>query len=154
MLSIILGIIVVILDQSTKYLVATRLTEFQEVPIIRGFFSLQYLHNPGAAFGMLKNQQWIFIVVSLVAIGAILYYLRFPEAKRGLVPWALGFLMGGAAGNMIDRLRHKEVVDFLMFYHKSYVFPNFNVADTAITLGVGLFILHIVLTGEKKGEGV
>lgn len=150
MLSIVLAVIVAALDQLTKWLISVRMQEFQDIPVIRGFFSIQFVRNPGAAFGMLENKQWLFILVTLAAVGAMLYYLRTPEGKKGVIPWALGLLMGGAVGNLIDRVRFGRVVDFLLFYWKDYSFPNFNVADIAITVGVGLFILHLILTGENK----
>lgn len=150
MLSILLAVAVVVVDQLTKWLVSARLEEAQEIPVIHGFFSLQFVRNPGAAFGMLANQQWLFILVSVAAIGAMIYFLRNPEARRGTLPWAIGLLLGGAAGNLIDRIRFGKVVDFFLFYHKDWFFPNFNVADIAITVGVGLFILHLILTGEKQ----
>lgn len=150
MLSIIVAIVVLGLDRWTKWLVSTKMAEFQEVPVIRGFFSLQYVRNPGAAFGMLAHQQWLFITVSIAAIIGMLWFLRHPEARRGLIPWALGLLMGGAAGNLVDRVLQQRVVDFFLFYYKSYIFPNFNVADIAITCGVGLFILHLLLEGREK----
>lgn len=118
--------------------------------MIAGFFSLEFVYNPGAAFGMLANQQWLFITVSVGAIAAMLWFLRLPEAKEGVVPYAMGLLMGGAAGNLLDRIQHGKVVDFLLFYWRDYHFPNFNVADIAITVGVGLFILHLMLNGEKE----
>lgn len=150
MLVLLLGIGVLLLDLGTKWLVSTTMTEFQTIPVISGFFSLQFVHNPGAAFGMLANQQWLFILVTVVALGAILIFSRRPEARHGVVPWALGLLLGGAAGNLVDRVRFGKVVDFFLFYWKEYSFPNFNVADIAISVGVGLFILHLSLTGEKK----
>ncbi|HYF95762.1 MAG TPA: signal peptidase II [Symbiobacteriaceae bacterium] len=155
MLAILLALTVVALDQFTKWLVSTRLEEFAEVPVIEGFFSLQHVRNPGAAFGMLADQRWLFIGVTLVAVAGMLYYLRRPEGRQGMVPWALGLLLGGAVGNLIDRIRFGKVVDFFLFYWRDYLFPNFNVADIAINVGVGLFILHLVLTGEKeRREGV
>jgi signal peptidase II len=154
-LAIALAVIVLALDIATKWLVLTRMAEWQEIPIIPGFFSLQFVYNPGAAFGMLAHQQWLFIGVSAVAILAILAYLRRPEAREGLMPWGLGLLLGGAVGNLIDRLRWGKVVDFFLFYWRDYHFPNFNVADIGITVGVGLFILHLLLTGEsERREGV
>jgi signal peptidase II len=148
--SLVLAVIVAVLDQLTKWLVSVRMVEFQEIAIVDRFFSLQFVRNPGAAFGMLANKQWLFILVSLAAIAAMAYFLRHPDAKKGTMPWALGLLMGGAVGNLIDRIRFGRVVDFFLFYWKDYSFPNFNVADIAITVGVGLFILHLILTGEKK----
>ncbi|HEY3365617.1 MAG TPA: signal peptidase II [Symbiobacteriaceae bacterium] len=150
MLSIILGILVLLLDQGTKWLVSTRMAEFQEYPVIHGLFSMQFVRNPGAAFGMLAHQRWLFVTVSLVAIGGMLWFTRHPDARRGLVPWALGLLMGGAAGNLVDRVLYGKVVDFFLFYWKGHVFPNFNVADIAINVGVGLFLLHLLLEGREK----
>ena len=154
MLAIVLGIVIVTLDQLTKWLISSRMELFAEIPVINGFFSLQYVHNPGAAFGMLANQRWLFVAIGLIASGAIIYYSRQAEAKRGVMPWALGLLLGGTIGNLIDRMLTGEVVDFFLFYWKDYLFPNFNVADIAINVGVGLFILHLIFTGEKpKREG-
>ncbi|HLN63570.1 MAG TPA: signal peptidase II [Symbiobacteriaceae bacterium] len=155
MFSIVLAGLVLALDQLTKWLVGARMEEFQEIPVIRGFFSLQFVRNPGAAFGMLANQQWLFILVALTAVGAMVYFLRHPEAKLPILKWAMGLLLGGALGNMVDRIRYGKVVDFFLFYWKDYSFPNFNVADIAITVGVGLFVLHLIFTGEKQQrEGV
>ena len=155
MLGILLALAVVALDQFTKWLVSVRMEELAEVPVIHGFFSLQYVRNPGAAFGMLADQRWLFIGVTFAAVAGMLYYLRRPEGRHGVVPWALGLLLGGAVGNLIDRIRFGKVVDFFLFYWRDYLFPNFNVADIAINVGVGLFILHLVLTGEKeRREGV
>lgn len=150
MWSIILAVAAVVLDQLTKWLVMTRMVELQEIPIISGFFSLQFVYNPGAAFGMLANQQWFFILVALGAVGGMLYYMRHPEAQHWRARLALGLLIGGAVGNLIDRVRVGKVVDFLLFYWKDYYFPNFNVADICITVGVGLLVLHLLLTEEKK----
>lgn len=131
-------------------MVTSGMTEFQEIPVIDGFFSLQFVYNPGAAFGMLANQKWLFVVVSLGAVGGILYFMRRPEAKQGVLPLAMGLLLGGAIGNLVDRVRYGKVVDFLLFYWREWSFPNFNVADIGITVGVGLFILHLMLNGEKE----
>lgn len=155
MFAIIVGLIVLAADQVTKWLVVTRMTEFAEIPVIQGFFSLQFVHNTGAAFGMLSGMRWLFVGVSLVAVGAMLYFVRHPEGKQGLVPLALGLLLGGSVGNLVDRIRFGQVVDFFLFYWRDYSFPNFNVADIGITVGVGLFILHLMLTGEKqRREGI
>lgn len=150
MVTILLALIVFGIDLWTKWLVTSRMTEFQEIPIIANFFSLEFVYNPGAAFGMLANQQWLFITVSIGAIAAMLWFLRHPDAKQGVVPYGLGLLMGGAAGNLLDRIQHGKVVDFLLFYWRDYHFPNFNVADIGITVGVGLIILHLILNGEKE----
>jgi signal peptidase II len=148
--SIVLAAIVVALDQLTKWMVLERMNLHNEIPVISGFFSLQFVYNPGAAFGMLANQQWLFILVATTAVGAMLWFLRHPDAQHPVIKVAMGLLMGGAIGNLIDRIRFDKVVDFLLFYWRDYYFPNFNVADIAVTVGVGLFVLHMMLTGEKK----
>jgi lipoprotein signal peptidase len=144
--SILIAAVAVILDQLTKWLVATRMAEFEEIPVISGFFSLQYVHNTGAAFGMLKNARWFFVGVAAAAVIGILYYLRQPEARHPLLRVSLGLIMGGAVGNMIDRILNGRVVDFLLFYWRDYYFPNFNVADICVTVGVGLLFLYLLLS--------
>ncbi len=150
MLSIVVAIVAVVVDQVTKWLVATRMALHSEIEIIPGFFSLQYVHNTGAAFGMLRNGRWFFVAVAALAVAGILYYLRQPESRHPLLRVALGLVMGGAVGNMIDRIATGRVVDFLLFYWRDYSFPNFNVADICVTVGVGLLFLHLVLL-ERKG---
>lgn len=150
MWSILIAAVAIALDQFTKWLIATRMTELQEIPIIPGFFSLQFIRNPGAAFGMLANQTWFFVLVTLGAVGFILYYLRQQASRHWISTLALGLLLGGAIGNLIDRLRFGRVVDFLLFYWRDYYFPNFNVADICITVGVGLLVLYLLLMEEKK----
>lgn len=152
MISIAVGLVTLALDLWTKWLVTTRMTEYEEIRIIEGFFSFQFVYNPGAAFGMLANQKWLFVLVSAAAIIAILYFIRKPEARIGLAPWALGLLLGGAAGNLVDRIRYGKVVDFFLFYYRDWSFPNFNVADIGITIGVGLLILHLMLEEGQQSE--
>lgn len=149
MFSILLAAVVLGLDQLTKWLVATQMAEFETIEVIPGFFSLQFVYNQGAAFGILQNQTWLLVLVAGGAVGAIIYYLRQPEAQRGLMPLALGLLLGGTLGNLTDRIRLGRVVDFFLFYWQDYRFPNFNVADIGITVGVGLLILYMFM-GEKK----
>jgi len=146
---ILLALTVLGLDQFTKWLVVTRMAEFETIPVIPGFFSIQFVYNTGAAFGILQNQTWFLVLVATVAAGVILYYLRRPEAKWGVLPLALGLLLGGTLGNLVDRVRFGKVVDFFLFYWKDYRFPNFNVADIGITVGVALLALYLGLTGEK-----
>ena len=141
---------VVLLDQVTKLLIVRTLPLHTVKPIIDGFFSLVHVHNPGGAFGMMASMSpairtAVFLVVSAMAIGLILYFYHTTPANR---PWlATGFalIFGGAIGNMIDRVRMGKVVDFLDFYIGNWHWPAFNVADSAITIGVGIFILHLVL---------
>ena len=150
MSSILIAVAAVVLDQLTKWLVATRMTELAEISVIPGFFSLQYVHNTGAAFGMLKNARWFFVAVAAAAVVGILYYLRQPESRHPVMRVSLGLIMGGAVGNMIDRILAGRVVDFLLFYWRDYYFPNFNVADICVTVGVGLLFVHLLLTERES----
>lgn len=142
-----IGLVVLALDLLTKYVVQTNMALYESIPVWPGVFHITYVLNPGAAFGILQNQRWLFVLISLAAVGAILYYSRHPLAKRGLTPLSLGLVLGGAIGNMIDRVFRGKVVD--MFEARFIRFPVFNVADIAIVCGVGLMILLILQ--DSKG---
>lgn len=141
---------VVLLDQLTKAVIVRELPLHHVIPVVNGFFNLVHVHNPGGAFGLMAElgpalRTAVFIFVSALAIGVILYFYHSTPAGR---PWlATGFalIFGGAVGNMIDRLRMGAVVDFLDFYLGSFHWPAFNLADSAITIGVGIFVLHLLL---------
>lgn len=150
MVTILLAALVLALDYFTKWLVMTRMVEYESIPIIPGFFSLNYIRNPGAAFGMLANQKWLFVVVSLATIGGIVYYAFKPEGRKRWVAIDMGLILGGAVGNLLDRLRFEAVVDMFHFYWRDWYFPIFNVADIAIVCGVGLFILCLYLEARQE----
>jgi signal peptidase II len=141
---------VLILDQVTKALVLKHLPLGGSVPVIPGCFALTHVHNPGGAFGFLaamssEVRSLLFIAVSLLAAGLIVYfYWRTPPRQRVLA-FGLALVFGGAVGNLIDRLRFGIVVDFLDVYLGDLHWPAFNVADSGITVGVGIFALHLLL---------
>jgi signal peptidase II len=116
------------------------MAELESIPLIRGVFHLTYILNPGAAFGMLAYKTVFFIVMAIVVIGGVIIYNHRLSGEQLVLRIALGLQVGGAIGNLIDRVRFAHVVDFLDFR----VFPVFNFADTAITVGVGLLILEIL----------
>ncbi|MDA3786324.1 MAG: signal peptidase II [Deltaproteobacteria bacterium] len=151
MLSILGG--VVALDQATKWWImeSFRLHELREV--IPGFFNLVYLHNSGAAFSLLASaegawKKWFFIAVAVGALAFILVLFKQYCLKNRDYTVALGLIAGGAVGNLIDRLRFGSVVDFLDFYLAGYHWPAFNVADSAICIGVGLFLYRNLRDGN------
>jgi signal peptidase II len=119
------------------------------IPIVDGFFSLTYVRNTGAAFGIFAGSHEVFrlpflIGVSILAIGFILVMLkRLRDAATGLVT-ALTFILGGAIGNLIDRVLHGEVIDFLDVYYSNYHWPAFNLADSFITVGVTITLFYLV----------
>lgn len=146
-------LLVLPLDQWTKYEVSKRLHYRETIEVIPHFFNLTHVRNPGGAFGLLGGEKGgkgtvFFIFFSLLAIGSILYFfLRLKE--ENLLSFALSLVLGGAIGNLIDRFWYGEVIDFLDFYLFSYHWPAFNIADSAITLGIALLACTMWM-GEKK----
>lgn len=124
-------------DYASKLLIRSRMDLFQEIVIIPRVFSITHIENPGAAFGMLANQRWLFIGVTIAVIVMVMVYARQFAATRSAAIYALGMMLGGAVGNFIDRVRTGLVTDFIEIKG----FPVFNVADSFIVIGVGLFIL-------------
>lgn len=139
------GIITVVLDQVTKYIVQTNMQEWQSIPLIQDVFHLTYVLNPGAAFSMLPNKTGFLILIAVLVVVGIVFFNRQLPSDKHLMRVALGLQVGGALGNLIDRLRFAHVVDFFDFR----VFPVFNIADIAISVGVGLLILEIILQEIK-----
>ena len=146
------ALVVLVIDQITKFLALDHLALGVPVPVVDGFFSLTLVMNPGLAFGMLSSTptawRWIVALLSIGAL-AVLATLGFRLLPTGGWPTrvALGFIFGGATGNLIDRGRFGAVVDFLDFYWRDYHWPAFNAADSAISVGVALLALKIVWPG-------
>ena len=150
-------IAVVVADQLTKWWVVTSFAHYEIRTIIPGFFNLTYITNTGAAFGLFAGRQTLgrqvfFLVVAMAALLVMFFSYRHYRSQGRLFLHAIGLIAGGALGNMIDRLRVGAVVDFLDFYVKGLHWPAFNVADSAITIGVGLFILGSMLAPEGNRE--
>ncbi len=154
---IIISTLTVLLDQATKYFVMKGMTVGQSIPIIDGFLSLTYVMNPGAAFGFLSSSAAnfrvpFFLGVSVVAIGVVLFFYLKGARENVLLQIGLSLVLGGAAGNLIDRIRFQEVVDFIDVYIQRLHWPAFNVADSAISIGVSVLILDMILAGRKGKE--
>jgi signal peptidase II len=139
----------IVLDQISKMVILRWIPMFEIVPVIPGFFNITHIHNPGGAFGFMAGQgpeirSFLFLTMSSLAAVIIFYfYLRTPAGY----PWlstALLLIFGGAVGNMIDRFRFGEVVDFLDFYAGGYHWPAFNVADSGITVGMAILVYHLL----------
>lgn len=136
-----------VLDQVTKSLIIARFPKGGFAQIIPGFFDIFHAHNEGAAFGLFKgNPVLFFLVVSTLAIGFILYYFIQLERHQVLMAASLSLILGGALGNLLDRLRHGFVVDFLRFFIGDHSWPTFNVADIAIVVGVAAFAADMIRT--------
>ena len=140
---------IVIVDQVTKAIVDRTMSLHESIPIIDGFFNLTYIRNTGAAFGIFSGSHEVFrlpflIGVSVLAIGFILVMLkRLRDDATGLTI-ALAFILGGAIGNLIDRVVYGEVIDFLDVYWADYHWPAFNVADSFITIGVTITLFYLI----------
>jgi len=147
--------LILFVDQWTKHAIQQRLVLYQKVEVIHGFFNLVHVRNTGGVFGIFGGEKGglgslLFVVVSLVAIGSILFlFIRLKEDEKTL-SLSLSLVLSGAIGNLIDRFRYGEVVDFLDFYLFSFHWPAFNIADSAICLGIGLMALQLLFRDKKK----
>lgn len=144
--------VVVALDQLTKLIVMNSMELFESIEVIPGVFRFTYILNDGMAFGLLDDKRWIFLLVSTLAIVAILYYMWKYRPDNKLALWGMSLVIGGGIGNMIDRLFYGEsfangaVVDFIDFC----AFPNvwkyiFNVADACVCVGAGIIMLYLIM---------
>jgi signal peptidase II len=137
--------VIVPLDQLTKYWVAANVPYGGAIDVIDGFFRITHARNPGAALGLAQGAPiWVFIGLTLVALLMIGSFFRKIPAHDRLSAFALGLIVSGALGNLIDRVWHREVIDFLQFDLQLFIFPDFNVADSAIVIGVALLLLDVV----------
>lgn len=145
--------ILLVLDQSAKFLVRSKL-EFREVvPVLGDFFRFHYVHNSGAAFGLFSNagSRYYFIAISIVSIAVILYLILSGRYEFKGSRIAFGLVLGGALGNLIDRIWLKEVIDFIDMGFAAHRWPTYNIADIGVTLGV-LYLAATFITSEWDGS--
>ena len=146
------------LDQITKRMIIADFHYGERLPVIAGFFDLTHVRNGGGAFSMFANapaqQRMIFFVgTTLIAIGLLVMFFRRLEPEARLASVALGSILGGALGNLIDRLLYGEVIDFLdVHLWGGYTWPTFNLADSFIVTGVAILMVEIFFTEEPDGE--
>jgi signal peptidase II len=152
-----LALVVVTLDRYTKWLISHRLTMHDSITVIPGFFRIIHAENPGAAFGIFADSpsQWkiglliLFSVIALFIVCALLWKASNVMTSTGV---GLALILGGAIGNLWDRIVSHRVVDFLLFYIGRYEWPAFNVADSAIVVGAGLLVLEILFQKPARQE--
>jgi len=148
-----LSLLALVLDQSSKLIVDSSVQLYQSIPILP-FFKITYLHNTGAAFSFLSEaggwQRWFFAGLALVISIIITVWLSRLQKHETLLAIALSLILGGAVGNLIDRLVYGYVIDFLDVYYDTWHWPAFNVADSAITLGVVLMLAESFGLGKAK----
>lgn len=142
---------VLLVDQASKYIVLNNLSlgeMWNPIPFLRPFFTITHVTNTGAAFGLFRDQGTLFSVVAFVVVAGILVFYRYLPADQSWLRVSLGLQLGGAVGNLLDRVRLGRVVDFLDFK----IWPVFNVADTAIVVGVGILAFYLLFSKEEAGE--
>ncbi|MCQ6279733.1 signal peptidase II [Bacillus sp. EB600] len=144
-----IAILIILLDQITKWLIVSRMEFGDSITIINNFLYITSHRNSGAAWGILQGQMWLFYVITLIVIFAIIFYMQKAARGKWLLGVSLGFMLGGAIGNFIDRVVRKEVVDFIHTFIFGYNFPVFNIADSALCIGVVLLMI-VMLRDERE----
>ena len=148
--AIVVAVVLALLDQFTKLLVVGSFRLHEQRTVIPGFFNLTYITNKGAAWGMFYGYGWVLLLVSIVVMGVIIWRMRSLTEGWNERYVALFLVISGIIGNSVDRLWRKEVVDFLDFRIFGYAWPAFNVADSAITVGVTIYLLSILFRPGKE----
>ncbi len=150
-----LSLLVIVLDQASKQLVESSLLVFETVPLLP-FFNLTLVYNEGAAFSFLSDQggwqRGFFVVLALVVTLVLISWLRRLGPGERVMAIALGLVIGGAVGNLIDRILFGHVIDFLDLYYGQWHWPTFNVADSAITVGVVVLLFDTFFPGSVSGD--
>lgn len=140
---------IVLADQVSKYIIKLNLALYDHIVVIEKFFNITHILNPGGAFGFFANQsldirRFIFLFMSSIVAVFVLWFYKKCAAQFIFLSYGLALIFGGAIGNLIDRFRYGKVVDFLDFYIGSSHWPAFNIADSAITIGMVILIYHIL----------
>ena len=146
----IIALVLIIIDQITKWLIVVNMEIGESITIIEGFFYILSHRNSGAAWGILQGQMIFFYIITVIVIIFVIYYMQKYAKKNKTLAIALSFILGGAIGNFIDRIFRQEVVDFASFIIINYNFPIFNVADSALTIGVILVFIAMII--EERNE--
>lgn len=148
----IIALIIILFDQWTKWIVVHSMELGERIPLIDNVLYFTSHRNQGAAFGILQGQMWFFYIVTVFVVGFIVYYIQKEAKKSVLLGVSLGLILGGAIGNFIDRVFRGEVVDFIDTFIFTYNFPIFNVADSALCVGVALIFIKII-NDERIAKG-
>ena len=131
-------------DQAVKHLIRTTMVQGQSIPVIENIFHITYIENPGAAFGILANQRMLFLILTALIVGVMIYLYFSLSNKKSLTAISLGIVVSGAIGNFIDRFIQGTVTDFLDFR----IWPIFNIADICICVGLVLICYFVIIKGE------
>ncbi len=152
MLYYLISLFIILIDQWSKWAIVHKMNLYESVPIIQGWLHITSIRNTGAAFSLLQNQRWFFIILTLIIVVFIVVFIHKNSKKNKLFSFALAFILGGAVGNLIDRVITGQVVDFIDV--RIIHFAIFNIADSAITIGVGLLIIDLLFNKEEKTKEI
>jgi signal peptidase II len=146
---------IVALDQATKWYVRQTMPLYSTVSVLDGCFAITHASNPGGAFSLLANANQLlrvpfFLLASIGAIGVLVYFLRQIPAHQHVLLFAVASILGGALGNLIDRVAFGQVTDFLLVYWRQYQWPAFNVADSFLTVGVAILVGHSLIDRRRS----
>ena len=157
----IIALIIAVADHITKVMIQHSMNNFDSVPVIPGLLRIVHTENPGAAFGVLAEgnpmlRSIVLIGVSSVVLCFVLSALWSRNSSYNVLPtrFGLGLILGGAIGNLYDRIAHGTVTDFIEVFHGSWSFPAFNVADSAISVGAALILIEMLWSGRKRSKVV
>jgi signal peptidase II len=153
------ALLIVAADQLTKYFITAWIPLHTAYEVIPGFVNLVHVRNPGAAFGILSDSQsvltrWFFVCISIAAVIIIGWLVLTGEDTDSYLLVGYALFVGGALGNLVDRIRFGEVIDFLELYVNSFHWPAFNVADSALCVGTALFFIHVLTAKKRNGPEV
>jgi len=152
MIYYVIALFVIAIDQISKWLIVKNMELGTSIPIIDNVLYITSHRNRGAAWGILENKMWFFYIITVVFVVFIVFYMKKYAKTDKLLGISLGLILGGAIGNFIDRVFRQEVVDFIHVYIFSYNYPVFNIADSALCIGVVLIIIQTLLEGKKTKE--
>ncbi|GAB6441142.1 MULTISPECIES: signal peptidase II [Bacillus] len=152
MIYYVIALFVIAIDQISKWLIVKNMELGMSIPIIDNVLYITSHRNRGAAWGILENKMWFFYIITVVFVVFIVIYMQKYAKTDKLLGISLGLILGGAIGNFIDRVFRQEVVDFIHVYIFSYNYPVFNIADSALCIGVVLIIIQTLLEGKKTKE--
>lgn len=149
------AVAIVALDQVSKHLVMRAIPFHESIPLLDGFFNLVHIRNRGMAFGLMNRpgsslSTYLLVAATLVAVGLLIFWFTRLKDKGLTMVLPLSFILGGAIGNLIDRVRMGEVIDFLDFYIGPYHWPAFNVADSAITVGTLWLAIQVLFRNPYR----
>lgn len=153
MIYYLIALFIILFDQLTKWAIVTYMSLGDSITVIENFLYITSHRNRGAAWGILQGQMWFFYIITVIVVIILVTYIQKLPKNQRYMGIALGLMLGGAIGNFIDRIFRKEVVDFINTYIFTYDFPIFNIADSALVVGVGLVLVLTLFEGKhKEGE--